>query len=95
MVECLPKSRRILERPHMLFRPFGKEPNGEPIRDLSGVSIRANVEYLEEAISQIHGPDSGKGAVEELVARLNETHSRSRLSCDHGIPKKSMDRLLK
>jgi len=56
----------------MLFRPFGKEPNGETIKDLSGVSIRANVEYLEEAVNQVQGPDAGKHAVEELVTRLNE-----------------------
>ena len=72
MTDFLPKSHRILERPHMLFRPFGKEPSGETIRDLSGVSIRANVEYLEEAVSRLYGPEAGKRAVEELVARLNE-----------------------
>ena len=72
MVEFLSKTHRILERPHMLFRPFGKEPNGETIKDLSGVSIRANVEYLEEAVSRIHGPEAGKQAVEKLVAGLNE-----------------------
>ena len=56
----------------MLYRPFGKEPDGESIKDLSGVSIRANVEYLEEAVSEAHGPEAGKQAVEELVRRLNE-----------------------
>ncbi|MDX1411571.1 MAG: GAF domain-containing sensor histidine kinase [Nitrospirales bacterium] len=56
----------------MLFRPFGKEPSGETIRDLSGVSIRANVEYLEEAISRVHGAEAGKQAVEKLVTLLNE-----------------------
>jgi signal transduction histidine kinase len=72
MIEFLSATHKILERPHMLFRPFGKEPNGETIRDLSGVSIRANVEYLEEAVSRIHGAKAGKQAVEKLVARLNE-----------------------
>ena len=56
----------------MLFRPFGKETSGEPIRDLSGVSIRANVEYLEEAISTVHGQEAGKRVAQELVTRLNE-----------------------
>ena len=56
----------------MLFRPFGKEPSGESIRDLSGVSVRANVEYLEEAITGVHGQDAGNRVVQELVTRLNE-----------------------
>ena len=72
MVELLPKTHRILERPYMLFRPFGKEPNGETINDLSGVSVRANVEYLGEAISRAQGPEAGQQAIEELVVRLNE-----------------------
>jgi signal transduction histidine kinase len=72
MAEFFSKTHTILERPHMLFRPFGKEPNGETIRDLSGVSIRANVEYLEEAVSRVHGAEAGKQAVEKLVTRLNE-----------------------
>ena len=72
MTPYLPVSCRILDQAEMKFRPFGKEPSGEPIRDLSGVSIRANVEYLEETISRVHGKDAGKRAVDELVTRLNE-----------------------
>ncbi|MGH7230452.1 MAG: hypothetical protein ACREJU_03735, partial [Nitrospiraceae bacterium] len=66
------KTRRILERRFMEFRPFGKDPDGETIRDMSGVSIRSNVEYLEETIARAHGPEAGRRAVEELVDRLND-----------------------
>ncbi len=72
MTPYLPVSCRILDQAHMQFRPFGKELSGEPICDLSGVSIRANVEYLEETISRVHGEEAGKRAIEELVTRLNE-----------------------
>ncbi len=72
MTELLPIEHRILERPKMLFRPFGKETTGETIGDLMGFSIRANVEFLEEEIGRVHGLEGGKRAVEELVTRLNE-----------------------
>lgn len=69
--EFLPKTHRILERPFMEFRPFGKDASGATIRDMSGVSIRSNVEYLEESITQSQGLEAGKNIVEELVNRLN------------------------
>ena len=72
MAEFRTQNLTILERPYMLFRPFGKEPDGETIRDLSGVSVRANVEYLEEAVSRVHGEEAGRQAIAQLVARLNE-----------------------
>ncbi len=71
MHDLYPVDRRILERPHMLFRPFGKEPTGEPIRDLTGVSIRENVTYLQEVITEKKGIQAGKEIVEELVNLLN------------------------
>ena len=72
MVQYLPKTHRILEREFMEFRPFGKEINGETIRDLSGVSIRSNVEYLEELATRTHGKQAGQQRVGELVKRLND-----------------------
>ncbi|BCA53125.1 hypothetical protein W02_02650 [Nitrospira sp. KM1] len=56
----------------MEFQPFGNEPDGTKIRDLSGVVIRACVEELEEYIAARDGPEAGKQAIQELVSRLNE-----------------------
>jgi signal transduction histidine kinase/CheY-like chemotaxis protein len=68
----LSKEHSILEKGMMEFQPFGLGPDGRTIRDLSGVVIRATVEYLEEVVSLKHGKAAGTGAVEELVRRLNE-----------------------
>ncbi|GJL70649.1 MAG: hypothetical protein NPIRA06_32840 [Nitrospirales bacterium] len=68
----LPKSHRILERPLMEFRPFGKDTQGATIQDVSGIAIRANLEYLEEAIKQRQGPEAAEAALGTLVALLNE-----------------------
>src|SRR6185437_8418795 len=70
--EFLPKTRRILERPLMLFRPFGKDVDGVAIRDMTGVSIRSNVEHLEEYVTQTQGTQTGEEVVETLVKLLNE-----------------------
>ena len=72
MTEFFPKERRITAKEKMEFQPFGKEPDGSAIRDLSGVVIRACLEQLEESVTQKNGPGTGKEAVEELVRRLNE-----------------------
>ncbi|OLE41641.1 MAG: hypothetical protein AUI36_24510 [Cyanobacteria bacterium 13_1_40CM_2_61_4] len=68
----LSKEHPITEKGMMEFQPFGKERDGTAIRDISGVVIRALVEYLEESESQRHGQEAGRRAVEELVRRLNE-----------------------
>jgi signal transduction histidine kinase len=68
----LPKTHRILERPFMEFRPFGKDLQGATIRDVSGITVRANLEYLEAVVTQRHGPDAAKAALEKLVSLLNE-----------------------
>ncbi len=72
MIEFLSIDHTILERPCMLFRPFGKEATGEPINDMTGVSIRENVNYLEEFVSRERGAEAGTLVAEELVRRLNE-----------------------
>ncbi|TAJ22857.1 MAG: hypothetical protein EPO64_12645, partial [Nitrospirae bacterium] len=72
MFTLLPKDRRITEKSMMEFQPFGKEPDGTAIRDLSGVVMRACVEYLEELVAQKQGSEAGRRAVEELVGLLNE-----------------------
>src|SRR5438309_1612597 len=72
----LSNEHRITEKGMMEFQPFGVEPdgtpNGRPIRDLSGVVIRAHVDYLEDYVSRTRGEEAGRLAVKELVRRLNE-----------------------
>lgn len=68
----LSNEHRITEKGRMEFQPFGTEPDGTVIRDLSGVVIRADVEYLEDYVSRRKGEEAGRRAVEELVQRLNE-----------------------
>jgi signal transduction histidine kinase len=72
MDSLYPKSHRILDRGMMAFQPFGKHPDGHHIRDVSGVTVRANVEFLEELVNRIQGTPAGTQAVEELIRRLNE-----------------------
>jgi len=44
----------------MEHRPFGIDPHGESIRDVSGLTVKANVEYLEETEDDGEtGSDSG------------------------------------
>ena len=68
----LSPDHRILERRFMAFPPFGKDSQGEAIRDMGGVSIRSNVEYLEENTSRKAGPEAGRVIVEDLARQLNE-----------------------
>lgn len=71
-MELLSKDHRILEKGVLEFRPFGVNPDGRKIRDVSGTTVRANVEYLEEAVGGTRGSAAGMQAVEELVRLLNE-----------------------
>lgn len=71
-VALLPKERTILERPLMVFRPFGLDEQGHTIRDLSGMSIRAIVLYLERAVGEERGAAEGREAVHELCRLLNQ-----------------------
>ena len=48
----LPKTHRILERPFMEFRPFGKDLQGTTIQDVSGITVRANLEYLDTVVTR-------------------------------------------
>jgi signal transduction histidine kinase len=68
----LPKSHRILERPLMEFRPFGKDLQGATIQDVSGITVRANLEYLEDVITRRQGSEAAQTAIDNLVALLNE-----------------------
>ena len=68
----LPKTHRILERPLMEFRPFGRDHQGETIQDVSGITVRANLEYLETLVTRKYGADAAPAALEKLVMLLNE-----------------------
>ena len=70
--ELLPKNRTILEREIMEFRPFGLDEQGHRIRDLSGMSIRAVVVYLETSLARERGTAAGSQAVEDLCRLLNQ-----------------------
>lgn len=83
MAELLPKNRTILERPYMEFRPFGVDEQRAKIRDVSGITVKANMDYLEEVASRTRGPDAAIGAVERLALLLNE---RIRDSAYHVTP---------
>jgi len=56
----------------MEFRPFGLDEQGHRIRDLSGMSIRAIVVYLEKSQTLEQGPLAGGQAVEDLCRLLNQ-----------------------
>ena len=83
MTEFLSKEHTILERPFMEFRPFGVDERGKKILDCSGVTVKANVEYLEEVVGQARGAEAGVRAVEQLARLLNE---RLRDSAYHVTP---------
>src|SRR5262245_53128239 len=71
-ISLLPKERTILEREFMEFRPFGVDEQGEKIRDLTGMSIRATVLYLESSMARRHGEAAGLQAMQELCTLLNQ-----------------------
>ena len=71
-IVLLPKHRTILEREYLEFRPFGVDEQGEKIRDLTGMSIRATVMYLETSVGRQHGQQAGLLAVQELCVLLNQ-----------------------
>ena len=68
----LPKTRRILERPFMEFRPFGRDHQGGTIQDVSGITVRANLEYLEILVTRKDGVEAAQTALEKIVLLLNE-----------------------
>lgn len=72
MTDLLSKEHTILEKGFMEQRPFGIDPHGENIRDVSGFTVKANVEYLEETIGRRQGPEAGARVVERLCQLLNE-----------------------
>ena len=70
-MNLLPKTQSILDRPMMQFRPFGLTPGGDKIRDVSGFTIRANIDYLEEVVGATQGEDAARRMVQRLCDSLN------------------------
>ena len=70
-MKLLSKEHSILERPLMQFRPFGVTSDGQKIRDVSGITIKANVEYLEEVVGTKNGEAAGRQAIDDLCESLN------------------------
>src|SRR6059036_654974 len=62
----------------MEFQPFGRDTNGQRIQDASGVTVAANVEFLEECVRRRLGTAAVEGTVAEMVRLLNERiHDRA------------------
>jgi signal transduction histidine kinase len=70
--ELLPPTQTILERPYMKFVPFGVDERGERIKDVSGMIVHDNVEYLEEWVTRTKGADAAAQAMDDLCRSLNE-----------------------
>lgn len=70
--ELLPKTQTILERPFMKFVPFGADERGDRVKDVSGMIVHDNVEYLEEWITRTKGADAAAQAMDDLCRSLNE-----------------------
>ena len=71
-MQILSKDHTILEKGAMEFRPFGKNDQGEKIRDVTGIKVHAYVTHLEESIAKKEGPQAGIQASEELCSLLND-----------------------
>lgn len=71
MTELLSKDHTILERPVMLYRPYGRDERGETICDITGMIVGATVSYLEECVARREGPQAAASAMEELCRQLN------------------------
>jgi signal transduction histidine kinase len=56
----------------MEFRPFGREVNGERIQDVSGLTVLANLEYLQHVVLTHNGKEAADRVIEDLVQSLNE-----------------------
>ena len=78
MFELLSKDHPITEKGMMEFQPFGRDTNGQRIQDASGVTVAANVEFLEECVRRRLGTAAVEGTVAEMVRLLNERiHDRA------------------
>ncbi len=72
MSQLLPHTHRILERPSMEYRPFGSHSDGRTIQDVSGITVRANLEYLEILVTRRDSVEAAQTTLANLVRLLNE-----------------------
>lgn len=56
----------------MECRPFGRDHDGQTIHDVSGITVRANLEYLESLVTPQYGAEVAQAKLEKLVVLLNE-----------------------
>ncbi|MCA9468556.1 MAG: hypothetical protein KC643_24380, partial [Nitrospira sp.] len=56
----------------MEYQPYGKDSQGRTIQDVSGITVRANLEYLEDLITRQEGREAAHEALSTLVTLLNE-----------------------
>lgn len=61
----------------MEFCPFGVTSTGEKIRDVSGITVQANIEFLKEIIHQTKGPEAAQAVIQDLCELLNQRISDS------------------
>ena len=82
MSELLSKDHSILEKGRMEYRPFGIDTNGQKIRDASGITVRANVEYLQETVERKKGADACSTSearplgIPAAMPRCSDSHSQ-------------------
>ena len=93
-IQLLPKDCTILEREVMEFRPFGLDEQGHRIRDLSGMSIKAVVVYLEQSVGSRAGTLSRQPGGRRPVSTCESAHKRSGLSCDAEVSEECLEQLL-
>lgn len=56
----------------MAYHPFGTDAQGHTIQDVTGITVRANLEYLEDLISRKEGPEAAQQTLAKLVTLLND-----------------------
>lgn len=71
MIERLSRDHTILERPYMIYCPFGIDENGRKVQDVSGISVRAMMTFLEQYVTQRDGAAAGTEAVQKASELLN------------------------
>lgn len=69
--DLLSTEHTILERPFMQFVPFGVDERGNRVRDVSGIVIRDNVDYLEEWIKRVKGREAAEQSSTDLCRLIN------------------------
>jgi len=56
----------------MEFHPYGATSTGNKIRDVSGITVQANIEFLKEIITQTKGSEAAQTVIQDLCELLNQ-----------------------